>query len=363
MAMTEFTVNGVPIEDTFCETFTVRIARILVTSVNRKWALESAFETKGLGRSATIPPSEASIECEAKPKESPDGRPGFVIQVIDRKLEQLQHWLIVRMRKGIIPYPKTNVFDALPREMAEESVDVKGTIVQTFGDGFEEEAETFGRKVFKIPRMDGWFHVERKFGIAKGVAGGMFLILAESDESALKAAERAVKAIQTVPYVVGKFASSGTKVGGKRYKDAIATTNDAYCPSLAPSKGSKLPRNVRCVYEVIVSGLRLEDVKRAMKISVENATRVRGVLKITATNYGGTLGRGKIFLRSLFSRVRAACCSAAFLLPPRPRATRAGATATSTLKVFSCSGPASSTTRYSAGPSRSACKYSCSADL
>jgi len=299
--MGEFTVNGVPIEDTFCETFTVRVARILVTSVNRKWALESALETKGLGRSATIPPSEASIESEVQPKETPDGRPGFIIQVIDRKLEHLQHWLMVRIRKGIIPYPKTNVLDALPREMAEESVDVKGTIIQTFADGFEEEAEAFERKVFKIPRMDGWFFIEQKFGIAKGVAGGMFLILAESDESALKAAEEALEGIQTVPYVVGKFASSGTKVGGKRYKDAVATTNDAYCPSLAPNNGSKLPENVRCVYEVIVSGLRLEDVRRAMKIGIDNATRVQGVLKITATNYCGTLGKGKIFLRSLFN--------------------------------------------------------------
>jgi len=298
--MAEFIVNGVPIEDTFCETFTVRIARILVTSVNRKWALEAALEAKGLGRSAAIPPSEASMESEAKPEETPDGRPGFTIQVIDRKLEQLQHWLMVRIRKGIIPYPKTNVFDALPREMAEESVDAKGTMIQTFGDGFEEETEAFGRMVFKIPRMDGWFFVERKFGVARGVAGGMFLILAESDESALKAAERALEAIQTVPYVVGKFASSGTKVGGKRYKYAVATTNDAYCPTLTPNNGSRLPENVRCVYEVIASGLRLEDVRSAMKTGIDNATTVHGVLKITATNYGGTLGKGRIFLGSLF---------------------------------------------------------------
>ncbi len=301
MTMVEFKVNGIPIEDTFCETFAVHIARILVTSVNRKWALESALETKGLGRSATIPPSEASIEAEAKPEETPDGRPGFIIQVIDRRLEQLKKWLIIRIRKGVLPYPKTNVFDVLPREMAEEYVGVKGTIIQTFGDGFEERTEAFGRKVFKIPRMDGWFYVERKFGITKGVAGGMFLILAESDEAALEAAERAVEGIGTVPYVVGKFAASGTKVGGKKYKGAIATTNDAYCPCLARSGGSKIPEGVRCVYEVIVSGLKLGDVSRAIKVGIENATRVHGVLKITATNYGGTLGKGKIFLHSLFS--------------------------------------------------------------
>ena len=296
-----FEVNGVPIEDSFCETFTAHIARILVTSVNRKWALESAAEATGLGRSATIPPSEASIEAEARLEETPDGRPGFIIQVIDRKLEQLKEWLIVRIRKGIIPYPKTNAFDALPSEMAEAFVGIKGTIIQTFGDGFEEETEAFGRKVLKIPRRDGWFYVEKEFGITKGAAGGMFLILADSDEAALEAAELAVRDTKTVPYVVAKFAASGTKVGGKKYKDAIATTNDAYCPCITLNEGKKTTESVKCVYEVIVSGLRLEGVSKAMKVGIESATRVPGVLKITAANYGGTLGKNKIFLHNLFN--------------------------------------------------------------
>jgi formylmethanofuran--tetrahydromethanopterin N-formyltransferase len=297
----EFKVNGVPVEDTFCETFTANVVRILITSVNRKWAQESALEAKGLGRSATIPPSEASIESEAKSEETPDGRPGFIIQVIDRNMNQLKQWLIVRIRKGVIPYPKTNVFDALPREMAKEFVNVKGTMVQTFGDGFEEETEVFGRKVFKIPRMDGWFYVEREFGVAKGVSGATFLILAKSDEAALEAAERALDGIKTVQYVVGKFAASGTKVGGKKYKDAVATTNEAYCPCLAGIRESEISNDVKCVYEVIVSGLRLEGITNAMKAAIENATKFDGVLKITATNYGGTLGKGKIFLHSLFN--------------------------------------------------------------
>lgn len=301
MAVVEFRVNGVEVEDTFCETFSARVARMLVTSVNRKWALESALEARGLGRSATIPPSEASIETEVQPKDAPDGRPGFIVQVLDRKQEQLEQWLIVRIRKGIMPYPKTNVFDALPSEMAEDFVSIRGTMIQAFGDGFEEETTAFGRRVFRIPRMDGWFHVETKFGITKGVAGGMFLILADSDGAALEAGEQALEGIRKVPYVVGKFAASGTKVGGKNYKDAVATTNDAYCPSLAQNEGSKLSSNVKCVYEVIASGLRLENVREAMRSSIENATRVDGVLKITAANYGGTLGKGQIFLRSLFN--------------------------------------------------------------
>jgi len=79
----EFKVNGVPVDDTFCETFKAYVARWLITSVNRKWALESALEAKGLGRSA-IPPSEASIEAEVQPNETPDGRHGFIVLTLDR---------------------------------------------------------------------------------------------------------------------------------------------------------------------------------------------------------------------------------------------------------------------------------------
>ncbi len=295
-----FSVNGVPVEASFCETFKVHVARVLVTSVSRKWAWEATMEVKGLGRSATIPPCEASVEAEVQPEETLDLRPGFIVQFLDRKFDSLREWLIIRIRKGVLPYPKTSVFDVLPREMAEDSVEVKGTIIQTFGDGFEEEAEAFGRHVYRIPRMDGHFIVEKRFGVAKGVAGGMFLILAESDDAALKAAEKALEGIQTIPYVVGKFAASGTKVGGKTYKDAIATTNDAYCPSLATNPGSRLPSGVECVYEVIVNGLRQEPVEHAMKVGIESATNVGGVVKIATANYGGTLGKGRIYLKSLF---------------------------------------------------------------
>lgn len=298
--MTEFKVNGVPVEDTFCETFRAYTARILITSVNRKWALESALEAKGLGRSATIPPSEASIETEVQPNETPDGRHGFIVLTLDRKLEHLTHWLVVRIRKGVIPYPKTNVFDALPRGLAQKFISIKGTVIQSYGDGFEQETAAFGRSVFKIPRMDGWFYVEKRFGVTKGTAGGMFLILADSNESALKAAEKALKGIKTVPYVAGKFAASGTKVGGKKYKDAVATTNDAYCACLAERTKTKISKDVKCVYEVIINGLRMEDVKKAMKVGIEKATETTGVLKITAANYGGILGKGKIHLNQLF---------------------------------------------------------------
>lgn len=298
--MAELKINGIPIQDDYSETFAARASRILVTSTNRKWALEAAMETKGLGRSATAPPCEATLEREVGPDTTPDGRPGFIIQVMDRKLEQLQKCLALRIRKGAVPNPKTSVFDALPPEWAEEHVDLEGTIIQKFGDGFEEEIEAFGRTVYRVPRMDGWFHVERKFGVVEAVTGGMFLILADSDESALESAEKTLDVVSQLPYVVVKCAASGSKVGAKNYTDVVATTNDAYCPTLPRGPGSPLSADVKCVYEIIVSSPQLDAVREGMKLGIEAATTIEGVLEIHTANYGGKLGKGKIYLHSLF---------------------------------------------------------------
>ena len=299
--MAKLEINGVPIQDDYSETFSGRLARVLVTSVNRRWALEAAMETKGLGRSATSPPCEATLEREVGPNETPDGRPGFIIQMMDRKLEHLARCLVLRIRKGALPNPKTSVFDALPPEFAEESIDMEGTIIQRFGDGYEESDTVFGREVFRVPKMDGAFHVERRFGVVReAVTGGMFLILATDDASALQAAEAALEAAAKIPLVVVKNAASGSKVGARNYEDMVATTNHHYCPTLAGDSESALPGSVRCVYEIIVSAPRLDEVREGMRVGIEAATSAGGVVEIHTANYGGKLGKGKIFLHSLF---------------------------------------------------------------
>jgi len=288
------------VDDSFCEVFSAHFARILITAATNRWAMESALETKGLGRSATLPPSEAFIEREAQLTESPDGRPGYILQIADRKRTELEYWLVARIRKGVLPIPTTSVFDMFPRDRVEWSVKVQNTPIQLFGDGYEEITDVFGRRMYRIPRMDGFFHIENEFGIGKGVAGGNFLIMADSRGSALLAGEMAVDAIKEVPYVTGRVAASGSKVGGRSYQNAVATTNDAFCPCISDKVShSEVGNDVNCVYEIIVNGLDLEHVKAAMKAGLERAMAVHGVKRITAGNYGGKLGSGRIYLRDL----------------------------------------------------------------
>src|SRR5687767_10737902 len=149
--------------------------------------------------------------------------------------------------------------------------------------------------------MDGEFLCEDAFGTVKGVAGGNFLILGESQTAALTAAEAAVAAIRAVPGVIlpfpGGVVRSGSKVGSK-YKALRASTNDAYCPTLRGVVKTALPDGVNAVYELVIDGVSLEAVAEATRVGVRAACGP-GVRRITAGNYGGKLGPHHLRLHEL----------------------------------------------------------------
>jgi formylmethanofuran--tetrahydromethanopterin N-formyltransferase len=294
-------VNNVDIEDTYAEAFDMYISRILITAQTRRWALLSTREAKGLGVSATMGPGETGIEAKAQIDSTPDRRPGYILDIGHSDRNGLDKWLIARMRKCVLPVPTTAVFNELPKDSTDYFVDIEGTPIQLFGDGYEKILTKFGREMYEIPRMDGFFYIESRFGVCKGIAGGNFLILAESQPSALQAAETAVDAMKSIQYVfnpcAGGIAASGTKVGGNKYAEAVATTNDPYNACIRELVAeSKLSDDVNCVYEIFVNGIYLDSIKKAMKVGIIAATSVEGVRKITAGNYGGRLGKIKISL-------------------------------------------------------------------
>ena len=299
--MSDLTRHGVPILDDYSETFTAQMVRVLVTSVNRRWAEEAAWETKGIGRSATQPPCEATLECEVPAAETPDGRPGFVIQMMDRKAEKLAACLALRLRKGAMPQPRLAVFDWLPEDLREDSVSLDGSVIAKFGDGHEALVTEWGREMIRVPRMDGDAYFQRSYGIRAACTGGMFLILGRDADSALAAAEAALGACKGVPRIVSKCAASGSKVGSEAYEDMVASTNHLYCPTLRGDVETRLPEGVECVYEIIVSGPTEADVRAGMRAGIDAACRREGVLAVHTANYGGRLGSGKIPLHDLFA--------------------------------------------------------------
>ncbi len=153
--------------------------------------------------------------------------------------------------------------------------------------------------------MEGTFIIEDRFGVKRGVAGGNFLILAKDADSGLASATAAANAIRKVDDVVltfpGGICRSGSKVGSMKYK-MRASTNHQFCPTLrSTAKDTQIPEGVTSVLELVINGLNLKSVQRAVAEGVKAAVEVPGVVKITAANYGGKLGPYKAVLKEVLN--------------------------------------------------------------
>ena len=283
-------INDVPIEDTFAEAFPMVAARLVITAATPAWARHAAVEATGYGSSVIGCDAEAGIERTLSADDTPDGRPGVAILLFAFNRDALQKAAVNRVGQTILTCATTACYNGLPITDG-KAIRIGGQL-RYFGDGWQMSKRLDDRRFWRVPVMDGEFVCEDRFGTVKGVAGGNFLILGDSQTAALTAAEAAVAAIAPLPDVVlpfpGGIVRSGSKVGS-RYKKLRASTNDAYCPTLRGVVDSALPEGVNAVYEIVIDGLSQAAVETAMRVGIAAACRP-GVLSISAGNYGGGLG-------------------------------------------------------------------------
>ena len=292
-------IRGVHIVDTFAEAFTMRAARLVITARTPRWAREAALKLTGFATSVIACKCEASIERELSPDETPDARPGISVLLFTMDAESLGKRLVERLGQTVLTCPTTSCFDGLP-DAATRTPAVRA--LRVFGDGLQASKVVGGQRYWRIPVMEGEFLVQESFGVQKGVGGGNFLIMAADADSALAAAESAVDAIAGRQGVIlpfpGGVVRSGSKIGARRYPGTIASTNDAYCPTVRPLTESALPDGVNAVLELVLDGLDATAIRDAMRAGIDAACRP-GVLAITAGNYGGKLGPHHFHLRRI----------------------------------------------------------------
>src|SRR5512147_1765220 len=73
--------NIVKVQDTFAEMFALWAGRVLITAQNEKWAQIAASLTTGFATSVIAASAEAAIERPVAASETPDKRPGILIQI------------------------------------------------------------------------------------------------------------------------------------------------------------------------------------------------------------------------------------------------------------------------------------------
>jgi formylmethanofuran--tetrahydromethanopterin N-formyltransferase len=311
-----FNIGNTEIVDTFAEGFSMRYTRLIVTAMTKRWLQSAMNEFCGYGSSVIGCDAEIAVESWVPETETPDGRCGASVLAFGFSADALGKAIGNRTGQCLMTCPTTAVFSGLA--ISEPSADSTnlvtdsgekkkperielGSYLRYFGDGYQKSKLLGERRFWRIPVMDGEFLIEESVGVAKGVAGGNFLIQSDTQMAGLLAAERAVDAIQQMAGVITPFPGgvvrSGSKVGS-RYPSMKASTSHGFCPTLRGRVESSLAAGVNCVYEIVIDGVDFETVSTATKIGIKAAIG-DGVIAISAGNYGGKLGKHHFHLHQV----------------------------------------------------------------
>lgn len=295
------------VEDTYAEAFRSLYAEFLITARDRTWLDNAVASCTGHASSTILCDCEAGLDRYVGPGgdesfTTPDGRPGAIVQMhVPRfrkdRVAALERSLLTRISQNVLTCPTTACFNLLDTDPYYKL----GRKIAFFGDGWQFRAVRFGRPVWVIPILGGEFCLDRRFGYRDGLMGGNLWFLGTTLDAALLAAERGQAAAAQVPGVItpfpGGIAASGSKAGS-RYKFSIASTYEKFCPTLREKLGAEsgVPDGVQSIMEVILNGHDLASIVRATQAAIAASVDTPGLVRISAGNYGGRLGKSFIYL-------------------------------------------------------------------
>lgn len=276
------------------EAFRARYVRLLITAAEGHWLAAAVNSICGYGASVIGCDCEIAVERSLSTGETPDGRPGAAVLAFGFKSGPLGKAVAKRVGQTILTCPTAAAFDGLPDKADRAPL---GDYLRYFGDGHERNQN----ETWVLPVMEGDVTFPATIGVGRGVAGGVLLLCGRNQPEALAAATRAADAVRDLPGVItpfpGGICRSGSKVGS-RYQGLVASTNEAYCPTLATTVESRLPAGATCVYELVVNGIDEAPLRAALRAALLAAT-AGGLLAVTAPSFGGKLGGVRIPLAEI----------------------------------------------------------------
>ncbi len=283
------TIDNTLIDDTYAEAFGMWAARLIVTARDEYWLRAATQAVCGYGTSVIACDAEVGVERWLNPEETPDDRPGVAILFFAFSAEALAKVLPKRTGQCLMTCPTVAVFSGLSDEIRLPL----GNHLRFFGDGQQKSKCIAGRRYWRIPIMDGEFLCEDTAGASKAIGGGNFLIQAADQDSALKAARRAVEAMAPLEEIITPFpggvVSCGSKVGS-RYTGVKVSASLEHVPVVRSQVPSQLREGINSVLEIVIDGLSEQAIELTMRVGIQAAAGP-GVVMISAGNYGGKLGK------------------------------------------------------------------------
>lgn len=285
-------LNDVLIQDTFAEAWDLEVARILLTAVSTDVALGGAHQFAGAAGSSELGSAiNAGIERIALPHETPDGRPGVFVSCTmppDRRDTLLQEVSLRVVLATLIP--TCSVFDGMaPAVQATGQLDIHNEIEERW-QGYHTEKVVGERFVCSVPTTTGRFLYERSISLYSGT-DGHFVLYAEGEAPAVLAVKAAKDAIAAV---------DGVAPMGYGLEQVFRELD--YIPSLRDKiQNSKVPDGVGSILNLLMFGASADLMKEGLRVAIQAATQVPGVLEIGAMNFGGEFGRHTFHLREILT--------------------------------------------------------------
>ncbi len=293
-------LNGTFIDDTYAEAFGMRYCRVIITAGDSYWLEQACQAFCGYGTSVIACDAEVGTESSIDSSQSPDGRCSTSVLAFAFNPDALAQAMMNRVGQCLMTCPTVAAYNGMPE--AEKQIPL-GEKLRYFGDGFQKSKLLGQQRYWRIPVMEGEFLVSETLGVAKGVAGGNFILQAAELDVALAAARDAVDAISNCANVITPFPGgvvrSGSKVGS-RYPKLVASTNHEFCPTLKARVESKLAEGSNYAYEIVIDGTSADTVAAAMRAGIQAAIE-HDLLAISAGNYGGNLGKHHLALREILA--------------------------------------------------------------
>ena len=294
------------IEDTYCEAFEGLVVQLMVTAQDAEFLNRAVHSFTALP-STVFGDAEGGIVKWLTEKETIDGRLGAIVQLwvtgTGKKANaKFYEQLGRRLRQGILVVPTTAVFDNFPRK-----VETKYNMMNNVGhcgDGYEDIVAKYSKKLISVPIMMGYdFLIEEELSYSKGVMGGNLWLFCDSVQSGIKIGRECVKIIAEIDNVCTTFdvCSAGSKPE-TNFPEIGPSTNHPFCPTLKAKLNPdeyKVPEGVKSIPEIVFNALDIETIKETMIKVIDGIIAMDGLLKISAGNYGGKLGKYKIKLRDL----------------------------------------------------------------
>lgn len=293
------------VDDTYAEGFRSIYGEILLTARDEKWLSHCIHAVTGHSSSTILCDCEAGVAQWLEPSQTSDGRIGAVIQFHvprfrkDRR-EHLEKVMLARISQNALTCPTIRCFNRLDTE----DYFKLGRKIALFGDRHQFRARRFEQPGWIVPTLGGEFFLSRRFGFQDGVMGGNLWFFGATADAALEAAEKAAHAAESVPDTIlpfpGGVAASGSKAGSS-YKFLIASTYAEYCPTLKEKLGSasKVPDGVVSIQEIIINGRDVDALNAATAAAIRAAADTPGLVRISAGNYGGRLGKTFVHLHEV----------------------------------------------------------------